>query len=119
FKLPLVFPVSIVRFVIVLLDIIYNTSEELAIKFNLSHAIKINYTCALLEFFYCRRWGETETEKCPGDIFPVEPTDEVLRTEETLNPGFKGLLGVNTKKPAHMSWFSCVHAEDGTFSYYI
>ena len=33
------------------------------------------------------RWGEAEKEKGPVDLFPVEPTDEVRKDEETLNLG--------------------------------
>ena len=33
-----------------------------------------------------------ETEKGPVDLFPTEPTDEVLCTEETLNPWVQGLF---------------------------
>ena len=43
------------------------------------------------------RWGEVEKEKGPGDLFPTEPTDEARQGEETLNLGFKGLLGLLTK----------------------
>ena len=32
-----------------------------------------------------RRWGETETEKGPANLFPVEPTDEDRKVEEDLN----------------------------------
>jgi hypothetical protein len=39
-----------------------------------------------------------ETEKGPVDLFPTEPTDEDRQVEETLNHGFKGLLGIRTKK---------------------
>ena len=39
-----------------------------------------------------------ETEKGPVDFFPTEPTDEDRQVEETLNPGFKELLSLTTKK---------------------
>ena len=42
--------------------------------------------------------GETEKEKGPANLFPVEPTDEDRKVEETLNPVFKGLLGMKIKK---------------------
>ena len=42
----------------------------------------------------CGRWGEVEIEKGPVDLFPTEPTDEDRQVEETLNPGFKELLGL-------------------------
>jgi len=45
----------------------------------------------------CGRRGEVEKEKGPVDRFPTEPTDEARQGEETLNPGFKGLLGLLTK----------------------
>ena len=38
-----------------------------------------------------------EKEKDPVDLFPTEPTDEGTRAEETLNPGFKGLIGLTRK----------------------
>ena len=44
------------------------------------------------------RWGEVEIEKGPVDLFPTEPTDEDRQVEETLNSGFKGLLGIENKK---------------------
>ena len=31
------------------------------------------------------------------DLFPTEPTDEALQGEETLNPGFKDLIGLLIK----------------------
>ena len=70
---------------------------------------------ALSSLIKCGRWGETETGKGPVDLFPVEPTDEDRQGEETLNPGFKELLGLTTKKeqvirPALLSF----NAEDGT-----
>ena len=40
------------------------------------------------------RWGETDPEKGPGDLFPGEPTDEGIYAEETLDLGDKGLLGI-------------------------
>ena len=49
-------------------------------------------------YFQCGRWGEVEIEKGPVDLFPTEPTDEDRQVEETLNPGFKELLGLTTKK---------------------
>ena len=39
-----------------------------------------------------------EIEKGPVDLFPTEPTDEDRQVEETLNPRFKELLGLRTKK---------------------
>ena len=39
----------------------------------------------------CGRWGETETEKGPVDLFPVEPTDEatyVARRPWSLVPHY-------------------------------
>jgi hypothetical protein len=48
--------------------------------------------------FSCGRWGEVEIEKGPVDLFSTEPTDEDRQVEETLNPGFKELLGLRTKK---------------------
>ena len=38
-----------------------------------------------------------EKEKDPVDLFPTEPTDEGTRAEETLNPGFKELIGLTRK----------------------
>ena len=52
----------------------------------------------LFSFSPSGRWGEVEIEKGPVDLFPTEPTDEDRQVEETLNPGFKGLLGLRTKK---------------------
>ena len=49
-------------------------------------------------FFQDGRWGEVEIEKGPVDLFPTEPTDEDRQVEETLNHGFKELLGLRTKK---------------------
>jgi len=37
----------------------------------------------------CRRWGEAVSEKDTVYLFPAEPTDEELCSEETLNPGLK------------------------------
>ena len=34
----------------------------------------------------CRRWGEADQEKDTVYLFPAEPTDEELCSEETLNP---------------------------------
>ena len=48
----------------------------------------------VIDFFTCGRWGEVEIEKGPVDLFPTEPTDEDRQVEETLNPGFKELLGL-------------------------
>ena len=44
--------------------------------------------------YSCGRWGEVEIEKGPVDLFPTEPTDEAIYGEETLNHGFKELLGI-------------------------
>jgi hypothetical protein len=44
-----------------------------------------------------RKKGEAEIEKGPVDLFPTEPTDEALQGEETLNPGFKDLIGLLIK----------------------
>ncbi|WP_304173948.1 hypothetical protein [Pseudobutyrivibrio ruminis] len=38
-----------------------------------------------------------DKEKDPVDLFPTEPTDEALQGEETLNPGFKDLIGLLIK----------------------
>ena len=38
-----------------------------------------------------------DKEKGPVDLFPTEPTDEALQGEETLNPGFKDLIGLLIK----------------------
>ena len=51
-----------------------------------------------------------EIEKGPVNLFPVEPTDEDLYVEETLNLGFKGLLGMKKKRPRRFRLslsFSC------------
>lgn len=62
------------------------------------------------------RWGETDPEKGPGDLFPGEPTDEGIYAEETLDLGDKGLLGINNKIRAGSK--TCSHfvlrAGDGT-----
>ena len=38
-----------------------------------------------------------EIEKGPVDLFPTEPTDEALQGEETLDHGFKDLIGLLIK----------------------
>ena len=46
-----------------------------------------------------RRWGESESEKDSVNLFPGEPTDDAIYGEETLNLGFKGLIGIKKKDP--------------------
>ena len=75
----------------------------------LSTTMHSNYTTFCYDKIHdknCGRWGETGQEKGPGDLFPVEPTDETFMSrrtrsggprfcadrseaETTLNPGFK------------------------------
>ena len=56
-----------------------------------------------------------EIEKGPVDLFPTEPTDEDRQVEETLNPGFKGLLGIKQNESESFDSLSlCFPAEDGT-----
>ena len=63
---------------------------------------------------YCGRWGEVEIEKGPVDLFPTEPTDEDRQVEEILKFGFKGFIGLRTKKKQVKRPVFCFTAEDGT-----
>ena len=60
------------------------------------------------------RRGEAEIENGPGDHFPAEPTDEAIYREETLNPGFKDPLRLNTKMDRLHADPFCIYAEEGT-----
>ena len=56
--------------------------------------VKLSVPCSIQKLKELSgRWGEVEIEKGPVELFPTEPTDEAIYGEETLNPGFKGLLG--------------------------
>ncbi len=50
------------------------------------------------------RWGETDSEKDPVDLFPVKPTDEALpraseiRTRRRMATGFKPHFHANEKE---------------------
>ena len=46
----------------------------------------------------CRRWGETETEKGPVDLFPVEPTDDAAMLRGDLEPWVQGTPRHEQKK---------------------
>ncbi len=53
----------------------------------------------------------------PPDVvrpFPAEPTDEAIYREETLTPGFKGPLRLNTKMDRLYADPFCIYAEEGT-----
>ena len=47
-----------------------------------------------------------DKEKGPVDLFPTEPTDEALQGEETLNPGFKDLIGLLIKNKDAFSHYN-------------
>ncbi len=51
-----------------------------------------------------------EIEKDPVDLFPTEPTDEGTRAEETLNPGFKELIGT-FRKSNQLIGYICIREE--------
>ena len=51
-----------------------------------------------------------EKEKGPVDLFPTEPTDEALQGEETLNPGFKELIGT-FRKGNQLIGYICIREE--------
>ena len=66
-----------------------------------------------------RMKGEAETEKGPVDLFPAERTDEAIYREETLNPGFKGPLRLNTKMDRLYADPFCIYAEEGTWKIFL
>lgn len=62
------------------------------------------------------RWGESEIEKGPVNLFPAEPTDEARKGEETLNPWVQVAprLCKNKRTEAKPQFFYFSNAEDGT-----
>ena len=63
----------------------------------------------------CGRWGETEIEKDPVDLFPVEPTDEAFMPRRPWTLGTWDSSACNEKRAGHFDLlYFRYNAEDGT-----